>query len=82
MPTTIVNTTATWQQVATAEQFLIENQSSYDVFIRFDTTTPATDEPAHILRTGEAITRMSLVGNVYVKNKEVASAYLIVTLGA
>lgn len=69
MATTKANVTSSWTQVATsAQEFLIDNQSSADVKIAFADSTPAADAAAHILQAGEALTRLSLAGAVYVKN--------------
>ena len=81
MATSKTNVTTSWVQVATsAQEFLVENQSSFDVKIAFADSTPAADAAAHILEAGEALTRLSLVGAVYVRNSvETESPYVIVS---
>lgn len=69
MATTKTNVTSSWVQVATsAQEFIVENQSSFDVRIAFANSTPAADAAAHIIQAGEAMVRMSLAGAVYVRN--------------
>jgi hypothetical protein len=81
MATTRLEVTSTWQKVADAEQFLLENQS-YRIRVRFDTTTPDPTDAGHMLLGGEAMTRMGLVGNVYIRTEEDdESSYVLVTLG-
>ena len=82
MPTLKVETTNTWQIVATTSQaFILENASSYNVQVNFNTALPSVDAAYHTLKAGEAILRMGLTGNVYVRGSEgdLGLAFVIVT---
>lgn len=79
MATTKVNVTSSWVQVAASDkEFLVENLSSSDVRVAFASTTPAADDPAHILQAGEAMVRMSLAGAVYVRNDIATEAPFVI----
>lgn len=69
MPTTKQILTDSWTLLAEeAEEFLVENISSYPAQLTFQTSAPASDAAYHVLRPGEAITRLSLTGNLYARD--------------
>lgn len=83
MATTKVITNTTWQLVASsAEQFIIDNASSYPVQITFSLTAPAVDAAYHTLAAKEAIVRMGLTGDVYVRDTsdDTGNAFVVVTV--
>ena len=79
MATTKITLTSTWAQVATsAQEFLVENASGYNVDITFADTTPAVGDGYHTLESGEALVRLSLAGAVYVRSST-TGAFVVVT---
>jgi hypothetical protein len=68
MPTSKVTVTSAWQQIATTSQnFILDNTSSYDVFVTFQNSVPDANTAYHILDSGEGIIRMGVVGDLYVR---------------
>ena len=69
MPTVKILTTNDWQLVATSSQvFIVDNISSYNVHVTFNSSAPSADAAYHILAPSEALLRMGLTGNVYVRD--------------
>lgn len=81
MPTARVNLTASWQLlVADGVDFIIDNQSSMNAQITFQTSAPSADAPYHTLAAGEGLIRMGIKGSVYGRDLEgAANAFLIVS---
>lgn len=85
MATTRSELTSAWLLVAASDkEFIVENPSTYNVDITFQDSAPAVDAPHHVLRSGEALLRMGVAGNVYVRNTSANQdeAYVVVSLSA
>jgi hypothetical protein len=79
MTTSSIDVTTTWQKIAEAEEdFLVDNLSSTNISVTFQTSTPATDAPHHVLQTGQGLTRLGLTGELWVKSE--SPAYIIITV--
>lgn len=79
MATTKIQMTTSWQLVvADAKNFIVDNQSSYDVEVTFASSAPATDAPRHVLKSSEGLMRFGVSGALYARATN-TQAYLVVS---
>ena len=61
---------ANWTSVALdGEEFIIENPTSYDIYVTFQSSTPDLSETGyHTIEEGQALVRMNQIGDVFVRS--------------
>lgn len=79
MATTKIQMTTSCQLVvADAKNFIVDNQSSYDVEVTFASSAPATNAPFHVLKSGEGLIRLGVSGALYARDNDPSGAAFLV----